>query len=75
MFKTSARQAFADSEEHGVEPGTGAGPVSGPVSDPMSRPVASDQGVISLVIAAREGTPRTWNFTVSDSSFPSWAWR
>lgn len=54
------------SEEHGVENRGGAGAVAGAMSDP---------GVVSLVIAPPDGLERTWKFTVSDSSFPSWAWR
>jgi len=50
------------------ERGGGAGP--DPMADPMS-----DAGVVSLVVAPSGGGERRWNFTVSGSSFPSWAWR
>ena len=36
---------------------------------------AEDVGVVTLVASPLVGTERTWNFTVSGSSFPSWAWR
>ena len=54
------------SEEHGLEHRAGAGAAAGAMSDP---------GVVSLVIAPPDGAARAWNFTVSESSFPSWAWR
>jgi len=68
MFKTStsAKQVRVASEEHGVQHGTDAGAVTGAMSD---------LGVVSLVIAPPDGAARAWNFTVSESTFPSWAWR
>jgi len=42
--------------------------------DPMADP-RPDAGVVSLVVAPSGGGERRWNFTVSGSSFPSWAWR
>jgi|HubBroStandDraft_6_1064221.scaffolds.fasta_scaffold1939303_1 hypothetical protein len=68
MFKTStsARQVRVASEGHGVEHRAGAGAVSG---------ATPDSGVVSLVIAPPDGAARAWNFTVSESTFPSWAWR
>jgi hypothetical protein len=47
-----------------TDPGRDAGPASTP-----------DRAVVTLVACPPDRTERTWNFTVSDSSFPSWAWR
>ena len=47
-----------------------AGPAS--TTDPDTAP---DCGVVTLVARALDRSERTWNFTVSESSFPSWAWR
>jgi hypothetical protein len=47
-----------------TDPGRDAGPDTTP-----------DGGVVTLVACPPDHTERTWNFTVSESSFPSWAWR
>ena len=36
---------------------------------------APDGGLVTLVAPSLDRRERTWNFTVSESSFPSWAWR